>query len=572
MVTTGHTLDLPGLVEASRLLPAGTLEPYRALDAERAAAALVRDGLLTPFQARVLLKGRVQNFFLTSKFKILDHLGTGGMGRVYLCEHLILRRLVAVKVLTVAANDAGTTTPARGAVERFLREARAVAALDHKNIIRVFDVERSRGAPFMVMEYVDGIDLGKYVAAHGPLEPNRAADYVLQAAEGLDHAHGAGLVHRDVKPTNLLLDRTGTVRLLDLGLARFQADAHQNQGVTEQYDANLILGTADFMAPEQAVNSSQVDTRADVYGLGCSLHYLLTGKVVFEADSLAKKLVAHQMKPPAPIRARRPDVPEGLDAVFAKMVAKRPEDRYQTPAEVAAALRPFAVPPPGLPDTARMPKVSARTFKLGLCPGPGDAAFGSGSVAAVPATAPEELSVEPDGGPGGGATERTTGAARPRGTGLNLAWVALGCGAVVAAALAAVFWPGGGAAGPAEPGGDPKAEAKGPGRKPADPKRPPADAALTPAAAAGKIGERVTVQFPVESVGGKTYVYLNSRRDFTARDNFTVALPPRVQTGRWARSADDVVGKTVRATGVVKLFKDAPQLEIADAKDLVVLD
>ncbi|MCE9567268.1 MAG: phosphate ABC transporter substrate-binding protein PstS [Planctomycetes bacterium] len=375
MLTESTAADFLTLTEASRLLTPERLKPYRAFvgvgePAMTMATRLVRDGMLTPFQAKVLLKGRPQGFFLTTKYKILDHLGTGGMGRVYLCEHLLLHRLVAVKVLGVSPTNSANASQSQGNIERFYREAQAVAALDHKNIARVFDVDQTRGAPFMVMEYLDGVDLSRYVVGHGALDANRAADYVRQAAEGLQHAHEAGLVHRDIKPSNLILDRAGVVKVLDLGLARFLVDSRRNQGVTERYDSKVILGTADFMAPEQAVDSSRVDIRADIYSLGCSLYFLLTGKMVFDTDIFAQKMMAHQMQQPVPIRKHSPQVPAELEAVVARMMEKKPQDRYQTPAEVAAALVEFSKPTPAPPDTKSMPKLAANSFRLGLCPQP----------------------------------------------------------------------------------------------------------------------------------------------------------------------------------------------------------
>jgi len=388
MLTESTAADFLTLTEASRLLSTERLTPYRAFigvgqPAMTMATRLVRDGLLTPFQAKVLLKGRPQGFFLTPKYKILDHLGTGGMGRVYLCEHLLLHRLVAVKVLGVGTPST-SASQSQGNIERFYREAQAVAALDHKNIARVFDVDQTRGAPFMVMEYLDGVDLSRYVAAHGPLGAPHAVDYIRQAADGLQHAHEAGLVHRDIKPSNLLLDRSGVVRVLDLGLARFLVDSRRNQGVTERYDSKVILGTADFMAPEQAVDSSRVDIRADIYSLGCTLYFLLTGQMVFDTDIFAQKMMAHQMQQPIPIRKHSPQVPQALEAVVARMMEKKPQDRFQTPAEVAAALAGFATPNPGPPDTKSMPKLAAYSFRLGLCPSPTPAKVpGKGSSAAI---------------------------------------------------------------------------------------------------------------------------------------------------------------------------------------------
>ena len=208
------------------------------------------------------------------------------------------------------------------------------------------------------------------MTAHGPLEPNRAAEYVKQAAEGSATRFRCRTDPPRYQAIEFVLDRAGVVRLLDLGLARFLVDSRRNQGVTEQFDANVILGTVDYMAPEQAIDSSRVDIRADVYSLGCTLYFLLTGKPVFEADAFAQKMLAHQMRDPAPIRDSRPEVPAGLEAVVKKMIAKKPEHRYQTPADVIAALAEFVIPATSLPDTARMPKKSARSFRLGLCPAP----------------------------------------------------------------------------------------------------------------------------------------------------------------------------------------------------------
>jgi serine/threonine protein kinase len=355
-------------IEACRLLSRQQLAPFEAGTESpvESATALIRAGLLTPYQAKLLLKGQAPTFFLTEKYKLLDLLGSGGMGKVYLCEHLILHRLVAVKVLTLKA--APDSAARQGVIERFYREARAVAALDHRNIVRMFDADQTRGIPFMVMEYVDGVDLHKLVIENGPLEPGRAADFIRQAAEGLQHAHEAGLIHRDIKPSNLLLDRMGVVKLLDLGLARFRG-ACGKDSVTAVYDTNAVLGTADFMAPEQAIDSSAVDIRADIYSLGCTLYFLLSGRNVFEEGSLPQKMLAHQMKTPTPLRSLRPEIPEGLESVVGRMMAKNPAFRYQTPREVVEALQ-FLAEPPVPPAEHLLPKVGAHSFRLGLCPVP----------------------------------------------------------------------------------------------------------------------------------------------------------------------------------------------------------
>lgn len=369
MVTSETVAELRARIEQSGLLSAPQIAPYfaGATDPEAVANRLVADRLLTPFQARQLRKGRADGFFLTDKYKILELLGSGGMGKVYLCEHLILHRLVAVKVLQPPA---GSGSDAARSFERFYREARAVAALNDPNIIRVFDVDRVGPNPFMVMEYADGTDLHRVVADHGPLDPVRAAEYVRQGALGLQHAHDVGLVHRDIKPGNLLLCRDGTVKVLDLGLARFTQDPARNCGITDRYDQHIVIGTVDFMAPEQAFATSAVDVRSDIYGLGCSLYYLLTGRVPFPDRSAPEKMYAHKTRAPAPVSELAPRVPAELTEVLERMTAKEPGDRYQTPIAVVEALAPLVldgVPPP---PAAEMPAHPAEFYQLGLSPGP----------------------------------------------------------------------------------------------------------------------------------------------------------------------------------------------------------
>src|SRR5262249_28254454 len=194
------------------------------------------------------------------------------------------------------------------------------------------------------------------VKQHGPLEPLRAANYIRQAALGLQHAHEAGLVHRDIKPGNLLVDRAGTVKVLDMGLARFFND--EQDALTKQYDANSVLGTADYLAPEQAIDSHGVDIRADIYSLGMTLYFLLAGQSPFQDGTVAQKLIWHQVRQPKPLRELRPDVPEGLSAVLDKMLAKDRTQRYQTPLEVAQALEPWTGAPIAPPSDQAMPAPS----------------------------------------------------------------------------------------------------------------------------------------------------------------------------------------------------------------------
>jgi serine/threonine protein kinase len=224
------------------------------------AEELVRQGVLTPFQTGQLLVGKSRGFVLGGKYKVLERLGAGGMAAVYLCEHVVMRRLVAVKILPI--EQAGS--PA--ALERFRREARAVAQLDHPNIVRAHDIDQDGKLHFLVMEFVDGNTLDLIVRKTGRLSLERACHYLRQAALGLQHAHEGGLVHRDIKPGNLLLSRDGVVKILDLGLARFFEDSEDR--LTRDREAGYVLGTADYMAPEQALNSTDVDIRADIYSLG----------------------------------------------------------------------------------------------------------------------------------------------------------------------------------------------------------------------------------------------------------------------------------------------------------------
>ncbi|MBX9581826.1 MAG: serine/threonine protein kinase [Gemmataceae bacterium] len=363
------------LVERSGLLPADHLAAYRDLDppgdparpvGERLAHQLVRDRLLTRFQAAQLVRGKHKGFFLGDKYKVLEPIGAGGMGKVFLCEHLILHKLVAVKLL----GDGGKAAPPAGAVERFFREAKAAAALDDKNIARVYDLDWAGNVPFLVMEFVDGADLHRLVQGAGPLPVPQACDYIRQAALGLQHAHEIGLVHRDIKPGNVLVDRAGVVKLLDLGLARFQLDTARNLSITERYDGQAVLGTADFISPEQAIDSSGVDIRADIYSLGCTFYFVLTGKLLWEDGSFTQKLLWHQSRTPPRVRDSWPDVPDAVDEIVDRMLAKDPAERFQTPGEVAEVLGLWSVPRPGPPAAELMPPANPGTYLLGLSPIP----------------------------------------------------------------------------------------------------------------------------------------------------------------------------------------------------------
>lgn len=316
------------------------------------AESLVRQGLLTPFQAGQVLSGKHKGFLVAGgKYRLLQLLGIGGMGKVYLCEHVRMRRLVALKVLPVEQ------TKDESSVARFNREAQAAAALNHPNIVRAHDIDQDGSLHFLVMEFVDGTSLQDLVKKFGPLSVERACHYITQSAIGLQHAHEAGWVHRDIKPGNLLLDRTGTVKILDMGLARFFQES-AGESLTQKFDKSAVLGTADYLAPEQAVNSTDVDIRADIYSLGATLYFLLTGQSPFEQGTVAEKLLAHQMKEPTPITQLRPDLPKALESVVRKMMAKKPVHRFQTPLAVVEALHEWVEAPIEPPADEEMPRLS----------------------------------------------------------------------------------------------------------------------------------------------------------------------------------------------------------------------
>ena len=335
---------------------------------------MLSEHLVTPFQAKQLSErsspGR--GFFLSEKYKILDFLGQGGMSRVLLCEHLMLQRLVAVKIL----NKSLDKFP--GSADRFLREARAAASMDHPNIARVFDVDRTGLGPCIVMEYVDGTNLHDLAVKREPLAINRVAHFVSQAATGLQQAHQAGLVHRDVKPANLMLERTGTIKLLDLGLARF-FDPTRSDNLTQQIDASCIIGTADYIAPEQVLDSSAADIRADIYSLGYTMYFLLTRTLPTGDVPVMRKLLWHQTREPQSVRSLRREVPEELQAVIEKMTKKDPAERYQTPLEVIEALTPWTSTPIDGPTDPEMPRTKAASYRLGLCPPPESLQFAGSS-------------------------------------------------------------------------------------------------------------------------------------------------------------------------------------------------
>jgi len=309
---------------------------------EDVAKLLVQNGKLTEYQAATISQGRRQSLVL-GDYVLLDILGKGGMGVVFRARHRLMDRVVALKTLPAAAIKPGT-------VQRFYREVKAAARLSHRNIVTAYDAGEDAGTHYLVMEYVVGQDLAKTVKEKGPLPLREAIDYAQQAARGLEFAHARGVVHRDVKPSNLLLDREGVIKILDMGLARLNEDLVGSSGAMELTGTGQIMGTVDYMSPEQAEDVRSADQRSDIYSLGCTLFYLLTRRPVYGGETVLKRILRHRDDPIPSVTEIRPDCPAALDAAIRWMLAKRPQDRPQSMAEIIVALedcleKPDAAPP-----------------------------------------------------------------------------------------------------------------------------------------------------------------------------------------------------------------------------------
>ena len=312
---------------------------------------LIRQGYLTLYQARKLIQGKASEL-VVGPYILLDKIGEGGMGKVYKAVQQRIGRTVALKVV-VAQLLANIT-----ALRRFQRESRAAAQLSHPNIVRVYDAGQDGDTHFIAMEFVEGDDLSKLIKANGPMPVSMTCNYMRQAALGLQHAHTANIIHRDIKPGNLLVDKSGVLKILDMGLARPQFSEEDDSGVTALTQAGTVVGTPDFMAPEQAKNSSTVDHRADLYSLGCTWYYLLTGRPVFATGTTLEKLLKHQMDSPPSLHQFRQDVPIAVEAILWKLLAKNPADRWQSASELADALGPMVglpMPPQAIAVTEELP-------------------------------------------------------------------------------------------------------------------------------------------------------------------------------------------------------------------------
>ncbi len=287
-------------------------------------------GLISSWQQKNLLLGKSRGFFLGT-YRLLGHLGTGGMSSVFLAKHGSIDRQVAIKVLPSARIGENSF------LDRFEREAIATSRMSHPNIVRVFDIDEEDGTHFMVMEYVSGQDLKVIVKEQGPLPLEKAAHYIAQAATGLQHAHERGLVHRDIKPANLVVNGDDLLKVLDLGLARMEDD--DDLASLTVANAENMMGTADYLAPEQALNAHAVDHRADIYSLGCTLYFLLTGHAPFTEGTIAQRILKHQQEQPKDVRAERSDCPHAIADVCMTMLAKDPADRFASAGAVANRLQ-----------------------------------------------------------------------------------------------------------------------------------------------------------------------------------------------------------------------------------------
>ncbi len=311
-------------------------------DGETLAKLLVRQKKLTKYQATAVYQGKIKHLTF-GEYVVTDKIGAGGMGLVLKARHRRMDRDVAVKVLPAKAmkDDA--------AEARFYQEVKAAAKLIHTNIVVAFEAGENEGLHYLIMEYVDGRDLAAIVHEHGPLPVEEAVECVRQAAQGLQYAHDKGIVHRDIKPGNLLLAKDGTVKILDMGLARLnvgglgEGEEKQPEQLTQ---SGQIMGTVDYMAPEQAEDTRTADHRADIYALGCTLFRLVTGEPVYQRDTIMQKLLAHREDVIPSMLEYRHDVPARLVGIFQRMVAKNPDERYQSMTEVIAALDTAFIPSP----------------------------------------------------------------------------------------------------------------------------------------------------------------------------------------------------------------------------------
>jgi serine/threonine protein kinase len=363
-----------GLVSPSEMQAVIELLPLerKPRDAQELIRELVRLHKLTVYQAQQIYQGQAKRLHL-GNYVVLDKIGQGGMGMVLKAEHKRMRRIVALKVIRPRSIDSPS------ALKRFHREVETAAQLIHPNIVTAYDADEADGTHFLVMEYVDGTDLSTLVKLEGGLPLETALSCVMQAARGLEYAHSKGIIHRDIKPRNLLLSPDGNLKILDMGLARVETSSGADQ--TDLTGSGQIMGTVDYMSPEQAINPKNADQRADIYSLGITLWYLLVGRLPFNGETVLEKLVAHREEPIPSLAVARRGVPRELDAVFQRMVAKKPQQRYASMTELIADLEQCRVSVEAAPVAAGEPQggQELQAFLQGISSGGGSRRTGSGS-------------------------------------------------------------------------------------------------------------------------------------------------------------------------------------------------
>lgn len=329
-------------LEESRILEAATLktvgkrlaEDTKFHNSDELADWLIDEKFLTPYQVEAIKQNRTGRLVL-GNYVVLDLIGRGGMGMVFKARHRVMDRIVALKVLPPHLAETGDDD----ALARFKREVRAAAILDHPNIVAAHDADQAAGVHFLVMQLVDGDNLGHMVKQNGPLPFEKTLNYTIHCAKALEYSHGRGVLHRDIKPGNILIDRFEIARILDMGLARINSAQSENSDADELTRTGTVMGTASFMAPEQAMDIKAADERADIYSLGCTFYFALAGEAVYPAETVMQKILAHRDQPIPSLCTRRPELPEVIDQIFARMVAKEPGDRYQSMSEVVQALQ-----------------------------------------------------------------------------------------------------------------------------------------------------------------------------------------------------------------------------------------
>jgi formylglycine-generating enzyme required for sulfatase activity/tRNA A-37 threonylcarbamoyl transferase component Bud32 len=378
-------------VKASGLLSPAQLEEMAAwvarsrADVTSVAREINERGWLTAYQIKEIFKGRGKGL-VVGQFVLLDLLGEGGMGRVYRARQTRLGRDVALKII----RKERLTQPA--AKSRFMNEILAISRMAHPNVVIAFDAGPIGDTHFVAMELVDGLDLTRLVRERGPLPVPESCYYVQQAALGLHHAFEQGMVHRDIKPSNILIGRDGKiVKLVDLGLARLQESV--TAGANRVTQEGYVIGTPDFLSPEQARNPGAVDIRADIYALGATLFYILTGRVPYEGANATEKLMKHCTEPPPAIRSLKPEVPVPIDQIIQWCMAKQPDHRPQTPMQLAMSLQPFAVRPGTVPapaPTAIPPQPAAVPYPAPY-PAPPPAAYPAAASAPSASLFPETV-------------------------------------------------------------------------------------------------------------------------------------------------------------------------------------